>query len=135
MEKRTFTVRRKLTSGPRKFRAWADWKLGDVVVGTYKREVANQFNAAKPNYAIEVEEAFFESDKDLASSLKGVQLVLNNCGMLDKAIKDNEVQVGEIIQVTYTGKGTIENGPYKGKESHTVQVDIVEASSKGEDLL
>jgi hypothetical protein len=98
--------------------------VGDVLVGKLNSFHVDQYKKNCP--VIEVEEAYFK-DKKAGAALAGKYLCLNSCGMLDKALKD--VTPGEIIQIEYTGTSTIEKGPYAGKESHTMQVDIMDVVS------
>jgi len=122
MEKRKFVVRKRLSGGARVFRAWAKWEVGDLILGAYKGETPNSFDAGKPNYAVDVEYAEFK-DADLAASMVGKTLGLNNCGMLSKAL--DGLEIGTLIQVTYTGMGIIESGKFANKESHTLEVVTV----------
>jgi hypothetical protein len=120
MAKRKFVVKRKLTV-QKTYRKWEDWDIGDIVIGEYQAVHKDQYGKDCP--VIRVEDAFFK-DKKVQKEVIGKNLVLNANGMLSKALEG--IDLGEIIQVEYRGKSSIEKGPYKGKEAHLVQVDLVE---------
>ena len=118
--KRVFTPGRKLTSGAREFRQWKDWVPGDCYIGKYISKFTDDYG--KDCFVFETVEAQFADAKDNAR-VTGKNLALNHNGMLAKAMAD--VQFNEYIQVVYTGKSKIEKGPYKGKDSHVLEVDTV----------
>ena len=126
-EKRKFVSKRVIGNIPKVYRTWADWKTGDIVLGTYIAKHEDNYDNVCP--VIKVEEAWF-TDKKLAKDLVGKNLVLNSCGSLDKAMK--EATFGEIIQLEYKGKNLMEGGKYAGKEAHSVEVQIMEESSEEE---
>jgi hypothetical protein len=119
--KRTFVSRRKLSGGGGSYRAWKMWETGDVLIGKFVQAGEDQ-TYGKPTWTILVEEAMF-SDEDLAETLKGKRLTLNSNGMLDKAME--QVQLGEMVQITYNGTSEIEKGKFKGKDAHQVEVEVV----------
>ena len=114
MEKRKYVEKRKLSGGKKMFRKWESWKEGEYVIGKLVGTHLDQYKKLCP--LIEVETAEFEE----GASFEGNVLVLNSCGMLDKAI--SKVVEGAILQVTYQGSSLIERGPYKGKVAHKVEV-------------
>jgi hypothetical protein len=127
--KRTFKVTKKLSGGKSEYRKWSEWAEGDVVIGKLVSTGIDTFK--KPNYKLEIEDAQL-ADKALSKSLTGKMLTLNSSGMLDKAMTD--VSEGQMLQITYGGTAEIEEGPYKGKESHIIQVDLVELEEAEDDL-
>ena len=133
MLERKYTVTKTLSGAGMKYRKWNEWAIGDIIVGKYI-SVA-QDNYKKNSYRIEVEEAFFKDGS--AEDYKGKILALNANGMVDKAMQ--ELETGALVQLEYLGKGTIEKGPYAGKEAHQVSVKEVELASgvqlSDEDLL
>lgn len=120
MAKRKFVVKRQLTV-QKTYRKWEEWDNGDIVIGELVGMHKDQYGKECP--IVKVEDAFLK-DKKLQKEIAGKNLVMNANGMLTKALKD--VQVGQVIQVEYRGTATIEKGPYKGKDAHVVQVDLVE---------
>jgi hypothetical protein len=128
--KRKYVVKKKMTLGQRTFRKWEDWEVGDILIGKYVSQGTDQYD--KPSYVIEVYEAQFKDKKAAKVASDGINLCLNSCGMLDKAMEG--VEFGEVIQVEYTGTATIEKGKYKGKESHMMDVMVVEEEGDEEDL-
>ncbi len=127
-EKRTFVSKKKLTHVKSEYRKWNEWKDGDVVVGKFVAEREDKYK--KPSWIIEVIEAHFQGKPKLSAKLKGQNLGLNSTGTLDKAME--QVVVGDTIQVTYCGMEEMTGGPYKGKERHVVEVDIVEEDDGSE---
>lgn len=121
-EKRTFVSKKKLTHVKSEYRKWSEWKEGDVVVGKFVAEREDKYK--KPNWIIEVIEAHFQGKPKLSAKMKGQNLGLNSTGTLDKAME--QVEIGNTIQVTYSGMEEMTGGPYKGKDRHIVEVDIVE---------
>jgi hypothetical protein len=62
---------------------------------------------------------------------EGKTVVLNRCGMLAKALEG--VEFGQIIQLEYNGIGTIEKGKFKGKEAHSMEIQLVELEESSDD--
>ncbi len=121
-KKKKLVARKKLSGVQKSFRKWSDWAVGDIVVGKFSGWHRDQYDhdCAK----VEVIETFFKKAKE-GTVLHGKMLVLNHCGMLNKALIDNEVKEGETIQVEYQGTGVIEKGKYAGKEAHSVSVTLM----------
>lgn len=128
MAKRVFRTKKKLSGVPKAYRKWNDWEVGDIVVGqlagTHKDQYGNTC------YIVKVEDAQF-SDKKAAKALIGANLVLNRAGQLNKALES--VEEGEWIQVTYNGTSEIPQGPYKGTDSHLIEVLQIEEEDGSED--
>lgn len=119
--KKTYKVKKELTI-QKTYRKWEDYQVGDMVLGELVGYHKDRYGKDCP--IIKVEEAFFK-DKKVGQSLIGKNLVLNSNGMLDKALKNGGVQIGDVIQVEYQGKNMMEKGPYKGKEAHAVGVQVM----------
>jgi hypothetical protein len=129
--KRTFTAVKAASGQSRKFRSWADYSVGDVVLGKFLGSFPNQFDESKPNYSIEVLESFLKDKKAQKEITEGTILALNHTGMLHKALSNMEI--GKIIQVTYNGSNTMEKGKFKGKSAHTMEVmEMVEDGASEE---
>jgi hypothetical protein len=120
VQKRTYKTTKVISGKPRKFRSWDDYTIGDVIVARYIGESNNQFNADKPNYTIEIIEAFLKDKNFEKELIPGTHLGLNTTGMLEKAMKD--VEPGTLLQITYNGKNVIATGKFAGKESHVIEV-------------
>lgn len=131
MAKRVFKTVRKL-AGQKNFRKWEDWSLGDILIGEYVGIHNDQYGHDCP--VLKVLDAQFKKESE-GDKLLDKELVLNACGALDKAMEG--LQIGQIIQVTYNGKAAIEKGIYKGKEAHSLSIDLVEEESEEivEDIL
>lgn len=125
-EKRTFVSKKKLTHVKCEYRKWNLWKEGDVVVGKFVAEREDKYK--KPSWIIEVIEAHLQGKPKLAAKLKGQNLGLNSTGTLDKAME--QVEIGNTVQITYSGMEEMTGGPFKGKDRHVVEVDIVEEAGE-----
>lgn len=121
-----YKVKRSL-SGPKEYRQWGDYEVGDVVVGTLIGWHKDNYGNDCPK--IKVLDGYFK-DGTLKNYIDKV-LVLNSCGTLDKAMED--VVEGDMIQLEYSGTNEIKEGPYKGTEAHTMTVDIVEEDDGDEE--
>lgn len=127
--KRKFKSKKKLSSTRATYRPWKEWQTGDIIIGIFKGSQTDNYD--KPNWLVEIVEAFFPSKPKLAAKLKGQILGLNSNGKLDKAMEG--VEPGDMVQVEYKGMSTIEKGKYKGKDAHDVEVDLVEEDDGSED--
>jgi hypothetical protein len=119
--KRVFKTKKKVSGSKATYRPWKEWKEGEFIIGTYKGHKIDSYD--KPNWLIEVIEAGL-MNKKASAALVGQVIGLNSSGKLDKAME--QVEEGEIVQITYNGTSTIEKGKYKGKDAHDIEVDIVE---------
>lgn len=126
--KRVFKKKKKLSGGPKNFRKWADWDEGDYVIGKYVGTHTDQYD--KECMKLEVADAEFRKKAE-AKKLIGKVMVLNAAGQLNKAME--EMEEGQMIQVTYQGTSTIEKGKYKGKDAHVIEVDTVEEDDGSEE--
>lgn len=125
-QKRVFKTAKKLTAGPSVYRTWTEWEEGDLFVGRYTGSTENKKFKGQYNYSFEVEYAEFK-DRKKEKEVIGKTLTLNQCGMLSKAM--DKTSEGTLLQLTYTGKHEIQNGPMAGKESHTMEIVEVEEES------
>jgi hypothetical protein len=126
MEKRKYVVRKQL-NGPKTFRKWSEYAVGDIVIGTFVgKHEDTTYN--KTHWIFKVEEAFFKTDGE---KFVGKNLVINSCGSLDNAME--QVSEGQLVQIEYMGQVEMTKGKYAGKEAHSVKVDIVEVDEGEED--
>lgn len=125
MAKRVFTVTKNL-SGSNTYRKWSEYSEGDCVVGKFVGFHVCQYK--KQNPKIQVVHADFADDS--GETLIGKTLVINSCGSVDKAFEN--LSEGDGVQIIYTGKITMQKGPYAGKEAHTVTCDMVDLGSSEE---
>lgn len=123
MMKRTFKSKKKLSGVKSEYRAWNDWEEGDVLVGKLVGTSQNRKNPAKKDWIVEVLETSFSDTKEM-KRLKGKVLTLNCAGQLDKGLE--QLDNGDVFQVTYNGKKEMKGGAYAGKEAHTMEVEQVE---------
>jgi hypothetical protein len=130
-EKRSFKTSKQLTIA-KMYRAWDDYEVGDVLIGTIIGSHYDAKYTKKWGPILKVEDAQFKTD---SAKFTGKNLVLNPAGMLIKALSTAGFdpltgKLGEsencMIQVTYNGKNMIEKGQWAGKESHTMDVQLVE---------
>lgn len=128
-QKRKFVIKKKLTTGKSEFRQWDHYDEGDVLIGKLIGTSPNNKNPSKKDWIVEVLDAQFK-DAAAAAKVQGKNILLNSAGMLDKAME--KVEEGQIVQVTYNGKHVIEKGKWKGSNSHTMDVLLVDEES-GED--
>lgn len=125
--KRKYKVKRDI-NGPKNFRDFKKWSEGDWIVGELVGYHTD--NYGKTCWKIRIEDGEFK-DGTIDKFMGKVPLVLNYCGHLEKAMAD--VEMGEMIQAEYQGTNTIQEGTYKGKESHLVSVQVVEEDDEIEE--
>lgn len=125
--RKTYKVKRNLT-GPVEYRAWKEYAEGDVVVGRLIGWHKDNYEKSCPK--VKVEDGHFKDGS--IDKYIGKTLVLNSCGTLDNAIED--VVEGDLIQLEYTGTVEMKEGPYKGKDAHTMAVDVVEEDDGQEEV-
>lgn len=130
--KRTYSPTKQLSGKPMKFRGWADYSTGDVLICKFVKNTPNKYNDAKPNHVVEIIETFLKDKKVQKEWVEGTHVCLNTSGMLDKAMEN--VSAGDLIQITYNGTNTIEKGKFAGKESHTFDVIGMSQDGNLEDL-
>ncbi len=120
MAKRVFKSKKKLSSVRALYRKWNEWEVGDVLVGKYKGSQMDSYD--KPNWLIEVEDAFFTNKKE-QKRLIGQIVGLNSSGGVDRSME--KCSEGDMVQFTYNGMERMDGGPYKGKDKHLIEVDLV----------
>ncbi len=118
--KRTFKSKRTVSSVMAQYKKWNEWKEGEFIIGEYIKSVEDKYG--KPNWLIKIDEAGFTSKKDIAK-FEGKIIGLNSSGGLDRAME--QVEVGEMVQITYEGMEQMNGGPYKGKDKHLHDVQVV----------
>lgn len=119
------------------YRGWDDYSVGDIVIGKIVGKHKDNYGKTSP--VINVDYCSFKGES--ADKYMGKNLVLNSCANLAnplieaKIISEDgtDIELGKTIQVEYTGKYTLVKGPFKGKEGHDMQIQIVE-SDDGSDL-
>lgn len=79
-----------------------------VAAGIYEGTVPNNFDEEKPDYKVR--------------AANGDLTIINTCASLAKQFE--KVRPGSYVELTYLGKKKIEDGKYKGKESHSFVVAI-----------
>ena len=114
MAKRTFVTKKKLSGVKTEYRAWKEWDEGDVLIGKLVGKTQNRKNKSKFDWLIAVEEAFF-ADKKEEKRVKGKTLTLNTAGQLDKGME--QVEEGQLVQITYNGAKKMQGGEYEGQVS------------------
>lgn len=130
MPKRTFVTKKKLSGVKTEYRAWKEWDEGDVIIAKLVGTSQNRKNKTKKDWIFEVEEAQF-ADKKAAKALSGKTVTLNTAGQLDKGM--DQVEIGEIVQITYNGQKEMQGGEYEGQMAHTMEVELVEEEGSGEE--
>lgn len=128
--KRVFKTTKVLSGAQTQYRAWKDWDVGDVLIGTLKGTSKNRKNVNKVDWIVQVEDAQF-SDKAAAKKVIGKTLTLNCAGQLDKGLE--QIEFGEMFQVTYNGAKEMKGGPHSGKEAHTMEVVGVSEGGESEE--
>jgi hypothetical protein len=93
----------------KKYHPYKDCKPGDVLAeGVFLREGKDQFDGKTYE--------FRDPDKDHID-------VLNSCGHLNYLMKEY-MSPGDWGRITYQGKNKIAKGKFKGKDSHSLDLDI-----------
>ena len=96
--------------GQKKYFKYKDCEAGDVLVqGKYLGTSPSKFG--KDNHDFKPAE--------------GPTVCLNSAGHLNYLIENN-VQIGDMVQVTYEGTDVLDQGAFKGKEVHKFDVAIAE---------
>lgn len=127
--KRTFKSKQRVAGGSKNFRPWKDWVEGDLVVGKRVGTHLDQYD--KECIIIKVEDAQWD-DQDEADAIIGKEMVLNHAGQLNKAF--DKIDEDEMVQVIYTGTAEMAKGKYKGNDSHTFEIDVVEEDDGSEEM-
>jgi len=66
--------------------------------------------------------SIFDHDNYLIREQNGEVVEVNYCGHLAHKWKKAKVIVGDYVQIVYDGRGRLEKGKFKGKESHQVKL-------------
>lgn len=99
----------KKVGGKKNYIKYSECKKGDVLVlGEYLGTSPNKFG--NDNFE-------FKQLED------GAITCLNHAGGLAYTIENN-VDIGDVVRVTYMGKVEIETGSFAGKEAHTFDVEV-----------
>jgi hypothetical protein len=128
----TVRRRRKTIGGAKIYKPWKDWSVDDFIIGKFTQQSIDNYD--KPCYHIEIEEFNLSSPKCYkGSEIKvGTLIGLNSCGSLD--YKMEEVEIGQTVEITYMGTETLpDNHKFKGKDSHQVDVAVLEDEEEGLD--
>jgi len=100
--------------GQKKYLKYSECEAEDILVqGKYLGTSPNKFG----------------NDNHDFKPAEGPIVCLNSAGHLNY-LMENNVQVGDMVQVTYKGKEMLEQGAFKGKESHQFDVAIAEDGSQ-----
>lgn len=118
------------------YRAWEDYSVGDVVMGEIVGKHKDNYGKTSP--VIKVSYCSFKTED--AAKYMGKNLVLNSCANLNNPLTEakiisadgTDISTGKTIQVEYTGKYTLAKGPYKGKEGHDMQIQLLESDDESE---
>lgn len=131
MAKRVFKTTKVLSGVKSEYRAWKEWDEGDTLVCKLVGSSPNRKNKAKKDWIVEPVEAFFSDKKEQKRIMAAKRLTLNTAGQLDKGIE--QIEEGEMIQVTYNGSVEMQGGDYEGQMAHTMEVVQVEEDDGSED--
>lgn len=130
--KRTFKTTKKLSGVKTEYRAWNEWDEGDILIGKLVGTSQNRKNKSKKDWIVQVEETFFADKKEM-KRLNGKTVTLNCAGQFDKGME--QLENGDLFQVTYNGKKEMQGGEYEGQEAHTMEVEgVKEESDEDEDF-
>jgi len=132
--KRTYTIVKTLTGKPRKFRKWADYTVGDILICKYLGPIENKFSKEKPNYLVEIYETFLKDKKTQEEWVEGTHVVLNSAGILQRGL--SKIAEQSLVQITFQGSNIMKGGNFPGKEAYAVEVieireDEVEKDEEG----
>ena len=118
---RVFKTVKKISQGARLYRKWAEYAVGDIVIGKLAGTYVDNYK--KTCYLLDVEEAFLK-DKKFQKEVIGKVLALNHTGTLAKDLA--KLVDGDLIQVEYQGLERMDGGPFEGKDKHVIEVTQVE---------
>lgn len=124
-------VRRKKREigGGKLFKKWADWAIGDFIVGEFVGQSTDNYGNACFHIKLESVEMQEPTDYKGNELVPGKVMGLNSCGSLE--YKMGEVDVGTILEIEYEGTEVLpENHKFKGKDCH--QVKVTECSDEEE---
>ena len=124
MAKKVYKVVRRAQVRAEIFKKWAEWEVDDYIIGKYIGSYQDKYK--KDNFVFQIEDSSFQSVEDADGKkvkVSGKLMALNHCGSLGNQM--GEVTVGELVQVTYTGKRKVKGGDFAGEDCHTVDVAFV----------
>ena len=113
-------------TGSTKFLSYKDWPVNQYVVGTVKKFSPNKLNPNAQDVMVEVLDTNISTEK--LTLKKGDNFTINGTTALEKVL--GEVEEGDILKVTYEGKGVNTTGKYKGKESNRLKIQVAPAQDK-----
>jgi len=132
MAKRVFKTKKVLSGVRSEYRAWKLWEEGDVIVCRLVGSQPNRKNKSKKDWLVEPLEVFFSDKKEEKRIKAAKRVTLNSAGQLDKGM--DQIEEGEIVQVTYKGQQEIEGGTHAGEMAHMMEVVCVEEDDGSEDV-
>lgn len=131
MAKRVFKTKKVLSGVRSEYRAWKEWDEGDVLVAKLAGSSPNRKNKSKTDWLVEPIEAFFSDKKEEKRIKSAKRLTLNSAGQLDKGME--QLEEGDMFQVTYNGSNEMEGGDYAGQMAHGMEVVAVEEDDGSEE--
>lgn len=120
MKKRTF----RSLSGSKVYRKWANWDIGDYIIGKFESTEIDNYK--KNCYILKIEEVDFADEADAEKFKVGAQIGLNHNGLLAKVMDSGNVDFGDIVRIEYQGTNTMTKGNYAGKEAHSLLIQVAE---------
>ena len=131
MAKRVFKTTKVLSGVKSEYRAWKEWSEGDTLVCKLIGSSQNRKNKSKKDWIVEPVDAFFSDKKEQKRVNAAKRLTLNTAGQLDKGME--QVEEGDMIQITYNGCVEMQGGDYEGQMAHTMEVVQVEEDDGSEE--
>lgn len=132
-QRRRYKVKHKLNSGGWLYRSYEEYAEGDNVIGKVADFHIDQYKKKCP--VIEVEECYFEKDSE---KYIGKKLCLNHCGSMANGLAKleeltgEELNIGDILSLTYAGMAVVTKGAFKGQDCHVVELDILSEEEEEE---
>jgi len=133
MAKRVFRTKKVLSGVKSEYRAWKEWDEGDTLVCKLVGSSQNRKNKAKKDWIVEPVDAFFADKKEQKRIMASKRVTLNTAGQLDKGME--QIEEGDMIQITYNGSVEMQGGDYEGQMAHTMEVTQVEEDDGSEDAV
>lgn len=131
MAKRVFKTKKVLSGVKSEYRAWKEWDEGDVLICKLVGTSQNRKNKSKKDWIVEPIDAFFSDKKEQKRVLAAKRITLNTAGQLDKGME--QIEQGDMVQITYNGSKEMEGGDYEGQMAHTMEVEQVEEDDGSEE--
>lgn len=118
-------------AGKGNYRGYTEWSEGDILMGKLVGKFKDQYG--KTGMEMLVEYVDFKKKEDEEGKV-GQTLRVNATGGIADFI-ENEAEIGKHYEVEYMGTYVVDQGPYKGKSGHSVQITEVSVSdSVAEDV-